>query len=147
MRVAELPVDATYDLRRRVLRAGRADANVAFTEDTRPGAFHLGVYDDDGRLAGIGSFFEDPCPHRPGARAWRLRGMAVEPDAQGRGVGTALLEAAVRRFRDEGVEVLWAHGRDSALGFYERHGWVVHGEGYVPDETLLPHHDVVLDLA
>lgn len=129
-----------------MLRDDRPDADVAFVEDTRPGAFHLGVFDDEGRLVGIGTFFEHPCPHRPGAPAWRLRGMAVAPEVQGRGVGTALLEAAVRRFRGEGVAVLWAHGRDSALGFYERHGWVVLGDGYVTDETMLPHHDVVLDL-
>lgn len=142
-----MPVDATHDLRRRVLRAGLADANVSFDEDARPEAFHLGVFDEGDRLVGIGSFFEEPCPHRPGARAWRLRGMAVEPDVQGQGVGRVLLEAAVRRFRTDGVQVLWAHGRDSALGFYQRHGWVVLGDGYVTDETMLPHHDVVLDLA
>ncbi|HEX2038659.1 MAG TPA: GNAT family N-acetyltransferase [Acidimicrobiales bacterium] len=146
MHVEEVPAGATHDLRRRVLRADLPDADVSFDDDRRPGAFHLGVFDDEGRLVGIGSFFEDPCPHRPGRRAWRLRGMAVEPDVQGVGVGTALLEAAVGRFRREGVEVLWAHGRDSALGFYERHGWTVHGDGYVTDETMLPHHDVVLDL-
>ena len=146
MHVEEVPADATYDLRRRVLRAGRPDADVSFEDDRRPGAFHLGVFDEEAGLVAVGSFFEDPCPHRPGRRAWRLRGMAVEPGVQGRGVGTALLEHAVKRFRDEGVDVLWAHGRDSALGFYERHGWGVHGEGYVTDETMLPHHDVVLDL-
>ena len=140
-----MPADATHGLRRRVLRDDRPDADVAFAEDARPGAFHLGVFDEEGRLVGIGSFFEDPCPHRPGVAAWRLRGMAVAPEAQGRGVGTALLETAVRRFRGEGVDVLWAHGRDAALGFYERHGWAVLGDGYVTDETRLPHHDVVLD--
>jgi GNAT superfamily N-acetyltransferase len=146
MHVEEVPAAATYDLRRRVLRADQADADVDFEDDRRAGAFHLGVLDDDGRVVAVGTFFEDPCPHRPGRTSWRLRGMAVEPAVQGRGVGSALLEAAVKRLRDEAVEVLWAHGRDSALGFYERHGWQVHGEGYVTDETMLPHHDVVLDL-
>jgi len=129
-----------------VLRADQPDADVGFEEDRRPGAFHLGVYDDEGSLVGVGTFFEEACPHRPGRRAWRLRGMAVEPGLQGSGVGSLLLQHAVQRFRDAGAEVLWAHGRDSALGFYERRGWVVLGEGYVTDETMLPHHDVVLDL-
>jgi GNAT superfamily N-acetyltransferase len=144
--VEDIAAEETHDLRRRVLRDGRPDADVSFTEDAAPAAFHLGVREDDGRLVGVGTFFEEPCPHRPGKRAWRLRGMAVEPGRQRGGAGTLLLDEAVARLRKQGVEVLWAHGRDSALGFYERHGWRVYGDGYVTDDTKLPHHDVVLDL-
>ena len=138
--------EATYELRRRVLRGGRADSNVDFPQDRVEGAFHLGAF-DDGSVIGVASFFPEPAPGRAGAKAWRLRGMAVDDGWQGRGVGTALLEDAVRRLRDAGVAVLWAHGRDSALGFYERHGWVVVGDGFVTDETHLPHHVVLFDVS
>lgn len=129
-----------------MLRDGRPDARVELDEDRRPEAFHLGVRADDGRVIAVATFFQEPCPHRPGKAAWRLRGMAVEPGLQRSGAGTLLLDTAVARLRAEGVEVVWAHGRDSALGFYERRGWRVYGEGYATDETGLPHHDVVLDL-
>lgn len=145
MHVTEIAADRTYDLRRRVLRGGRADADVDFPDDHVPGAFHLGAHDDDGRLVAVATFAPAATPHRPGARTWRLRGMAVEPAAQGTGVGRALLGAAVRRAREEQVEALWADGRDGALGFYLGQGWVVEGDGYVTD-TGIPHHTIVLDL-
>ena len=140
-----MPSEATYDLRRRVLRGGRADSNVVFAEDNVPSGFHLGAFVGE-RLVGVGSFAPEATPYRPGAVAWRLRGMAVDASVQGQGVGTALLEEAVRRLRELGASVLWANGRDTALGFYERHGWVVHGDGFVTGDVNLPHHVVVFDL-
>ena len=128
-----------------MLRGGRADSDVVFAEDSVPGGFHLGAF-VDGRLVGVGSFSPEPTPYRPGAVAWRLRGMAVDESVQGQGVGTVLLEDAVGRLRERGASVLWANGRDTALGFYERHGWVVHGDGFVTGDVHLPHHVVVFDL-
>jgi GNAT superfamily N-acetyltransferase len=148
MRVDTVPPEATHDLRRRVLRGGRADSDVDFPQDRAEGAFHLAAFspDDDSTIVAVASFFPEPVPERPGARAWRLRGMAVDDAWQGRGVGTALLEDAVRRLRADGVSVLWAHGRDSALGFYERHGWAVVGDGFLTPDTQLPHHVVIFDV-
>ncbi len=145
IRVDVVPSEATHDLRRRVLRGGRADSDVVFAEDSVPGGFHLGAFVGE-RLVGVGSFSPEPTRYRPGVVAWRLRGMAVDSSVQGQGVGTALLEEAVRRLRGLGASVLWANGRDTALGFYERHGWVVHGDGFVTGDVDLPHHVVVFDL-
>jgi GNAT superfamily N-acetyltransferase len=146
IRIDAVPAETTHDLRRRVLRGGRPDSDVAFPEDRIDGAFHLAAFDDAGTLVGIASWAPTPTPHRPGARAWRLRGMAVEEGAQGRGVGSAILVAAVDRLRELGAEVLWANGRDTALGFYERHGWEVVGDGFLTGEVPLPHHVVLLDV-
>lgn len=148
IRVDTVPPEATHDLRRRVLRDGRPDSNVDFAQDRVDGAFHLAAYsaDDPGRVIGVASFFPEDSVYRPSAVAWRLRGMAVDAGWQGRGVGAALLDHAVERLRAEGVQVLWAHGRDSAQRFYERHGWVVLGDGFTTDDTQLPHHIVLLDI-
>ena len=61
-------------------------------------------------------------------------------------MGGLLLDEAERRARAAGAEWLWAEGRDSALGFYERAGWRVEGDGFVAAMDL-PHHVVVLDLS
>lgn len=143
--VVEVAAADTYDLRRAILRDGRADAVVAFPEDDLPGAFHLAVRDDAGRTVGIGSFSPQPSPGRPGLPAWQLRGMAVAAEVQGQGVGRLLLEHATARLRAAGADLLWAHGRDSALDFYQRLGWRVEGDGYVHGIGL-PHHRIVLDL-
>ena len=143
--IREVDVTATHALRRLVLREGRPDADVDYAEDDLPGTFHLVAVADDGPVVGVATWAPAPTDRRPGARAWRLRGMAVHPDQQGAGVGGALLEAAVARLRAAGAEVLWADGRDAALPFYERHGWSVEGEGF-RSAGGIPHHLVVLDL-
>jgi GNAT superfamily N-acetyltransferase len=142
-----VPAEATHGLRRRVLREGRADAVVVFPEDHVPGAFHLCVTEGDGGpVIAVASFSPGATAARPGRRAFRLRGMAVEPAWQGRGVGRVLFRAAVDRLRASGAEVLWANSRDSALDFYRCLGMEVVGEGFVT-EIGLPHHLVILDLA
>lgn len=144
--VREVPAEATHDLRRQVLRDGAVDADVHFPEDDLPGAFHLAALDRAGRVVGVATWAPVATERRPGRAAWRLRGMAVEPDLQGGGVGARLLAASLARLEARGAEVLWADGRDSALSFYERHGWAVEGDGYVT-AIGIPHHTVVLDLA
>lgn len=140
-----MAVSATYDLRRRVLRAGRGEAAVAFVGDDDPEALHLAVVDEDARVLAVASVLPASTDHRLGRRAVRLRGMAVEPAHQGRGLGSVLLEAVVQRARALGAEVVWAAGRDGALGFYRRRGWTVEGEGYLAADDL-PHHTVVYDV-
>lgn len=143
MQVSEVTAADVYPLRREVLRQGRADASVEFPTDDR--GFHLAVRDGAGVVVGIATFFPSPCVRRPGRVAWQLRGMAVAPSWQGKGVGVALLDEAVSRLRALGAEVLWADARDTALGFYERAGWVVEGDGYVT-AIGLPHHMAILEL-
>ena len=142
--VRSVPAQDTYDLRRRVLRGGAPDAEVTFPEDDHPGTFHLAVVDRD-RIVAVGTFIPVPTDIREG-HTFQLRGMAVEPDQHGRGLGRLLLDAAVERLRAEGVVAIWAHARDSALGFYERLGWKAVGDGYVYGPMALPHHLAVLDL-
>ena len=142
--MVEVDARATHDLRRRVLRDHLPGSPVEFPDDALAATVHLGVEDDDGALVAAATMFPEPTPHRPGASAVRLRGMAVDPSLHGQGVGTLLLEGLVERCRRDGHQVLWANGRDSALGFYRRHGWEVVGDGF--ESIGLPHHVVLRDL-
>jgi GNAT superfamily N-acetyltransferase len=136
----------THDLRRRVLRDGRPDAEVVWAEDDWPGAFHLAVRPAPGEVpVAVATLFPDPTPLRPGREAWHLRGMAVEPGLQGQGHGRELIAAARHALVERGAEVLWANARDSALGFYQRLGFSVSGDGFLLRDQ--PHHVVVLDLS
>ncbi len=144
VRVVEIEATDAHDLRRRVLREGRPDADVRFPEDDLAGALHLAVAEADGALLAVASFSPQSAPHRPDARAVRLRGLAVEPGAQHAGAGRMLLGAAVERFRGQGCELLWANGRDAVLGFYRQLGWQVVGDGFLIAGN--PHHLVSLDM-
>jgi GNAT superfamily N-acetyltransferase len=144
--IVEIPVEATYDLRRRVLRVGTPSIEFRLPEDTWDGAFHLGAVTEGGTVVAVASFVPRPTSLRPGRAAVQLRAMAVEPERQRTGAGRVLFAAAIERLRAEGVEVVWADARDSALGFYRRAGMEAVGDGYVTEATGLPHHTVVLDL-
>jgi GNAT superfamily N-acetyltransferase len=66
--------------------------------------------------------------------------MATDFDVQGRGYGATVLDVAEDELRALGVEQMWANGRDTALGFYERLGWLkVDGSEHLSPETQLPH--------
>lgn len=139
--IAEITAAETLDLRSRVLRDG-ADHN-GFPEDDLPGTFHIGARDGEA-IVGVATFVPR------GEGFWQLRGMAVEPAYQGRGVGATILEFSVATLRQRGARRVWANGRDTALGFYQRAGWTVVGEGYVlpvhEGRPPMPHHRVELDV-
>ena len=146
--VVDVPAEATHDLRRRVLRGGAADAPVVFVEDAEPGTIHLAV--DEGGIVAVATFIPAPPPASVArtveGATYQLRGMAVDAGRQGRGIGRALLTAGSQRLCDLGAVLLWANARDSALGFYERLGWQVVGDGYIHGPMGLPHHLALLEL-
>lgn len=150
MRVVELAAAQTHPLRRLVLRDDDPARSVVFDGDDEPGTFHLGVIDDsrdgshdDGEIVATSTWLPRPTDHAPGDNAVQLRGMATSPALQGSGVGGLLFDAAVELCAQRGYDVLWANARDSALTFYERHGCVVTGDGFVDATTGLPHHVVL----
>lgn len=117
--------DLLLDLRARVLRPGQPKERSHFPGDDAPGAVHLGAFDGGGRLVGIASVMEE--------NGLRLRGMAVENDWRGRGVGTVLVRQ-VHAIASERRQPLWCNARAAAVGFYEKLGWAVEGEQFdLPD--------------
>lgn len=142
LRVVELPAEATHGLRRRVLRGNDPAATVVFSGDDDPTTLHLGIEGADGELLAVSTWLVQPGPVDPAPTDRKLRGMAVADGWRGRGIGSILLEAGLRRVFAAGATAVWANARDTALGFYERHGFRVIGEGFVDDVTGLPHHPV-----
>ena len=63
--------------------------------------------------------------------------MAVLGEWRGRGVGGAILEFLVECGRMRGDAILHLNAQTHAIGFYERHGFAVHGEEF-PDAGI-PH--------
>ena len=53
--------------------------------------------------------------------------MAVEPGLEGRGVGSALLRELERRAMLAGATQVVLDARESANGFYEKHGYRIIG--------------------
>ena len=68
----------------------------------------------------------------------RLRQMAVKNNLQGKGIGESIMFFAEKIARDKGFTKMTMHARDTAVGFYEKFGYKVVGNGF--EEVGLPHH-------
>lgn len=122
-------------LRHAVLRPGQPLSEVTYPAD-EVGA-HFAAYDGD-RLLGVASVFAEDYPDT-GEPGWRLRGMAVDPAARGRGIGAALLAATIEYAAAAGGRLYWCNARTPVLGFYARQGLSVAGAEFeIPGGG--PHH-------
>jgi GNAT superfamily N-acetyltransferase len=127
-----------------VLRAGLPPESAVLDRDDDPGTRHFGAFDGE-RLVGVATFFAEPCPIRPGPRAWRLRGMATIADMQGRGAGSSLVAKGVGIATAAGAALMWCNARTSARGFYEKLGFVAEGDEFeLP--VAGPHFVMIKDL-
>lgn len=93
-------------------------------------SFHLGAF-VGARL--VGSLVLLPLD----SDTLKMRQVAVTPEAQGRGVGTVLVEFAEQFALARGFRTIVAHARETALRFYRAHGYSVVGEAFL--ELGIPH--------
>lgn len=121
---------AYRDLRWRVLRAPWGRPRGSELDDREDGAVHLvAVEMATGRVVGAGrTHFNTPTEAQ-------VRGMAVEEDWRGRGVGGAILRELEARAAAAGARRIVLSARDAAVRFYERHGYLVER----PGEALFGH--------
>ncbi|MHA6324584.1 GNAT family N-acetyltransferase [Roseivivax sp. CAU 1753] len=85
---------------------------------------------DDGRPVGCARLFLSDGEGRIGR-------ICVHRDARGRGIGAALVTAAVDHFRAQGVAVVALGAQVRAMRFYAGLGFVAYGDDY--DDEGVPH--------
>lgn len=158
--VIEVPRDRIMDLRVRVLRKGTPVTHCEYPEDDLADVVHLAIVDHDKLIKVVATtssvanhdvvatstWFMRACPQAPDRPAMQLKGMAVDEDQQGRGLGAALVAEGLNLARSRGAEIVWARARDSALGFYQSLGFAVVGDGFIDEPTAMPHHIVIIDI-
>jgi GNAT superfamily N-acetyltransferase len=135
MEIRPILAPATHDLRLRVLRPGQPPDRADYAADHTSVAFHLGAFTADDTLIGVASFYQEPfLDHPQPQHHWRLRGMAVEPTAQGQGVGRALLNTAFADLHAREATWLWCNARTTAAPFYTTLGFDTIGDPFdMPD--------------
>jgi GNAT superfamily N-acetyltransferase len=79
------------------------------------------------------SFWDWVASREPDEPLAQLDSVAVEPTAQGRGIGSALIEFGLSRARADEQGVLLETGNPRNLLLYERHGFRVVDDGDAPD--------------
>jgi thiamine transport system ATP-binding protein len=143
--IVELTPAQTHPLRAAVLRNDTPSRELVLDGDDEPSTVHLGVRDRDGRLVAVSTWLRRPPPGDDGAPGVQLRAMATAPAVRGHGAGDVLLDAGIARARATDPDaVVWARARDSALGFYARHGFEIIEPGFVDETTARPHHVILL---
>lgn len=143
-RVVPVEAEDIVALRQVVLRPGQPRAASEYPEDAV--ARHFGAV-FDGRVVGCATFFpaDYPGPDVPaqlqGLAAWRLRGMATDESVRSAGVGSAVLREGLAAVAAVGAELVWCNARSTAVGFYQRHGFVREGEEFLFGGAVpLPHY-------
>lgn len=131
--IRKIKAEDTYALRNLVLRPGLPVETVQFTGDHEALALHLGFFDDDsekpiGALTALPQYEDESLAVN--GEAYRLRGMAVHPEHQRRGIGRALLEVAMLEFKKTGTKILWCNARSHVLSLYEAFGLKTVGEEF-----------------
>ena len=138
--------DRVRPMRQRVLRPHQPLEQMVYPGDDAPGSFHLAAVDPAGEVIGIASFYMEPHPLAPRDGDYRLRGMAVEPTLQGKGLGGRLVRAGIEYLREQGGQRLWCNARVSAQRFYEKLGFAAEGERFeIP--TIGPHYVMSIRLS
>lgn len=94
----------------------------AFRGELDSGAYYLGAYDSDGVLLGYAGL---AAVGRPGSFESELHTIGVDPQAQGRGIGTALLQAVLVRADELDAPVFLEvrTDNDPAIRLYARYGF------------------------
>ncbi len=121
------------DLRCSVLRPGLPRELAEFPGDGDPSSQHFAA-EEEGAIVGCVTLHLNEWN---GAPAWQLRGMAVAPSHQNRGIGGQLLAAAEQSVAGATSEVprqMWCNARVPAVRFYQRAGWEI-----VSEEFEIPH--------
>jgi GNAT superfamily N-acetyltransferase len=124
---------AAQRLREAVLRAplGLAWSEADLADE--PLGHHLAAFDGDALVA---TLILKPLD----SGVMKMRQVAVDPQQQGRGIGTGMIAFAEAYAREQGCRQLIAHARATALGFYRALGYAEEGEPFL--ENTIPHRRV-----
>lgn len=122
-----ITAEDTMDLRSRILRPGQPLEACRYAEDNLVTTFHIGVL-IDGRIVGNGTFMQQQHPDLEAFQlAYRLRGMATDPEVRHQGLGRLILETAENELKKRQCDLLWFNARVSSEGFYHKLGYDVIG--------------------
>lgn len=115
-------------LRHRILRPDQPFESTLYPGDDLPTTVHF-VADWGSAIVGVVSLYREGRAG-PAELGWRLRGMATAPEARGRGLGLALVEACAGHAAGQGGAELWCNARLAATGFYLRAGFRPVGDAF-----------------
>ena len=118
--------DRYFDLRWRVLRAPWNQPRGSERDNLEENSRHIALWNSAGSPVAVGRV------HLKSSVEAQVRYMAVEPGAEGSGLGGRILAGLEDAARKLGAARVVLNARERALPFYERHGYATTG----PAETM-----------
>lgn len=113
LQIEQIRPELTWRLRRDVLYPNEPLYQMEMEEDSH--GYHFGAFADNKLVAVVSVFFN--------ADDFQFRKFAVVPEAQGQGIGRALLQYITDFAVNEGGSRLWCNARVSAIGFYAKYNF------------------------
>lgn len=125
--------EQTIPLRASVLRQGLALEESIFDGDDLATTFHLGHFNEQNELTCILTCVKENHGKLP-KDAYRLRGMATDPNHRRKGYAADLLKETMTYLKEQlNIDYLWFNARTNAFPFYEALGFE-----FMSDEFDIP---------
>lgn len=140
IKVEQVQVELVRRLRQKVLRPDYAPERSVYPSDSLPEAQHFAAWSKN-KIVGVASIHPESLPGSlpekfdDSEKVWRLRGMAVDPEFQGKCVGKAILRECINFIRQFDAQILWCNGRETAWQFYSSFGFEKSGEPFIIPES------------
>ena len=130
--ISEKDFELYYDLRWRLLREPWKQPKGSEKDELEERALHIMVCKEDRIPVAVGR------AHFNTDIEAQIRFMAVEPRFQKTGLGSVVLKKLEDEVRQLGAKYVILHSRDTAVPFYERHGYKIVSPSHTLFETV-PH--------
>jgi N-acetylglutamate synthase-like GNAT family acetyltransferase len=112
-----------FDLRWRILRAPWHQPRGSEKDEFEETAEHISIITTEGRTIGVGRL------HTLKPDQAQIRYMAVDGEYRGQGIGEIIFRHLEFLARDRNIKRILVNARNSAVGYYERFGFSVIGDG------------------
>ncbi len=117
------------NLRQRVLRPYTKAEECVYEGDKDKLSGHFYYILNETKI-GIASIYNQAQENKSDNGAWRIRGMAILPEFQGKGFGLELLDACISHAKKNDGRFIWCNGRENALSFYKKRNFFVDGDSF-----------------
>ena len=127
--ILKIDPETTISVRSVVLRPNRPIETCYFEGDNLPATTHFGYYTES-ELVGIVSVFQKNNSTWDSKSQLQIRGMAVLPSFQQKGIGESLLKQAISFALENEIQLIWFNARKNAVPFYEKNGFHTIGAAF-----------------
>ena len=129
LHTAKISSQQTFTVRQPVLRPGKPVESCIFSGDDLNTTAHFGVFEDK-NLIGVISVFKNNNAAFTEENQYQIRGMAILPGHQKKGLGVKLVEKAEEYAVQQNSKLLWMNAREVATGFYKKTGYQIYGNPF-----------------